>query len=357
MFNNNDSKRSERQNITAGSPSDGPGNPARRRILSTGLTGLGAAAVAVAGPTILGRDAADAQPSDAQPSDVQPSANAGSQKELSGKTAFITGGARGIGLACGEVLAAKGANIALFDIAEPNVPNVQYPLASERDLSQAKARIEALGVRCLTFKGDVRDLEAQKRAVERTVDEFGSLDIVVANAGVSQAGTIKEFSSDDISTVFEINVGGVIKTTQAAAPFMQRQNGGRIIYISSALGRMGNELFPIYTPTKWAVIGFAKSAAVTYGKSNILCNVVAPGLVDTPLADNLTVLRTLMPDTNNPTFDAVAEAGLASSPLNVAHLEVEDVAHAVAFFAGEGTSKVSGEVFDVSYGSLSRSIA
>ncbi|WP_161634930.1 SDR family NAD(P)-dependent oxidoreductase [Leptolyngbya sp. Heron Island J] len=352
MINKNDSKRSERHNIKAGSPSDGPSNPARRRILATGLTGLGAAAVTVAGPTILGTDAADAQPSD-----VQPSLDAESKKELSGKTAFITGGARGIGLASGEALAAKGANIALFDIAEPNIPNVQYPLASERDLSQAKARIEALGVRCLTFKGDVRDLEAQKRAVERTVDEFGSLDIVVANAGVSQAGMIEEFSSDDISTVFEINVGGVIKTTQAAAPFMQRQNGGRIIYISSALGRMGNELFPIYTPTKWAVIGFAKSAAVTYGKSNILCNVVAPGLVDTPLADNLTVLRTLMPGTSNPTFDAVAEAGLAGSPLNVAHLEVEDVAYAVAFFAGEGTSKVSGEVFDVSYGSLSRSIA
>ncbi|NER85191.1 MAG: SDR family NAD(P)-dependent oxidoreductase [Leptolyngbya sp. SIO1D8] len=301
----------------------------------------------MAGPTILGAGAAAAQSS----SDI------GSRRELSGKTAFITGGARGIGLACGEALAAKGANIALFDIAETNVPNVQYPLASERDLREAKGRIEALGARCLTFKGDVRDLEAQKRAIRSIVDEFGSLDIVVANAGVSQAGAIEEFSSDDISTVFEINVGGVIKTTQAAAPNMQRQNGGRIIYISSALGRMGNELFPVYTPTKWAVIGFAKSAALTYGKSNILCNVVAPGLVDTPLADNPTVLSKLMPGVDNPTFEAVTEAGIAGSPLNVAHLEVEDVAHAVAFFAGEATSKVSGEVFDVSYGSLSRSIA
>ena len=342
MTTKNETEGSGRQTITTDGSLDNPSNLDRRRVLAAGL-----GAAAVVAPTILGVGAAAAQSP----------GNTSGRKELSGKTAFITGGARGIGLACGEALAAQGANIALFDIAEANIPNVQYPLASEHDLREAKSRIEALGVQCLTFKGDVRNLEAQKLAMKNTVDKFGSLDIVVANAGVSQAGTIEEFSDDDISTVFEINVGGVIKTTQAAAPFMQQQNGGRIIFISSALGRMGNELFPIYTPTKWAVIGFAKSAALTYGKSNILCNVVAPGLVDTPLADNPTVLSKLMPGVDNPTFGAVAEAGLASSPLNVAHLEVEDVAHAVAFFAGEKTSKVSGEVFDVSYGSLSRSIA
>ncbi|MEM8771518.1 MAG: SDR family NAD(P)-dependent oxidoreductase [Pseudomonadota bacterium] len=342
MTNKTDPNHSERQNIEAGGPSALPSNPDRRRILTTGL-----GAAAVAGPAILGAGAAAAQSS----------SNASNEKELSGKITFITGGARGIGLASGEALAAKGVNIALFDIAETTIPNVQYPLASERDLREAKNRIEALGVKCLIFKGDVRNLEAQKRAIKSTVDEFGSLDIVVANAGVSQAGAIEEFSSDEISTVFEINVGGVIKTTQAAAPFMQRQNGGRIIYLSSALGRMGNALFPIYAPTKWSIIAFAKSAALTYGKSNILCNVVAPGLVDTPLADNPAVLAKLMPGVENPTFEAVAEAGVAGSPLNVAHLEPEDVAQAVAFFAGEGTAKVSGEVFDVSYGSLSRSIA
>ncbi|MEL7238136.1 MAG: SDR family oxidoreductase, partial [Planctomycetota bacterium] len=132
---------------------------------------------------------------------------------------------------------------------------------------------------------------------------------------------------------------------------------GRIIYISSALGRMGNELFPVYTSTKWAMIGVAKSAALCYGKSNILCNVVAPGLVDTPLANNPFVLSKMMPGVENPTFEAVASSGVASSTLNVAHLEAEDVAKAVVFFAGEATAKVSGEVFDLSYGSLARSIA
>jgi NAD(P)-dependent dehydrogenase (short-subunit alcohol dehydrogenase family) len=180
---------------------------------------------------------------------------------LGGKTAFITGGARGIGLATAEELAKAGANIVLYDVASRTLPHVQYPIATEQDFEQAKARIEAIGVRCLTVKGDVRDRDAQAHAMEQTVNAFGSLDIVVANAGVSQAGAIEEFSREEISTVFEINVAGAIKTTQAAVQFMKPQGSGRIIFISSALGRMGNELFPIYTSTKWALIGFAKSAA------------------------------------------------------------------------------------------------
>jgi NAD(P)-dependent dehydrogenase (short-subunit alcohol dehydrogenase family) len=279
------------------------------------------------------------------------------KQELEGKTTFITGGARGIGLATAEELAKAGANIVLYDIASRALPNVQYPIGTERDLEQAKARIEALGVRCLTFKGDVRDRDAQERAMDQAVKTFGSLDIVVANAGISQAGAIEEFSSEEISTVFEINAGGVIKTTQAAVRFMKPQGFGRIIFISSALGRMGNELFPIYTSTKWAVIGFAKSAALSYGKFNILCNTIAPGLANTPLADNDFMLRKMLPDKPNPTFEMLSEKLRPGNPIPMGHVEPEDVAKAVLFFSGSATTKVTGEVFDLSYGSLARSIA
>ncbi|MEO1235738.1 MAG: SDR family NAD(P)-dependent oxidoreductase [Planctomycetota bacterium] len=323
-----------------------PPGPNRRQVLAA--TALGTAIAAA--PAVLGAGRAAAQ-------QAQDAHAVSHRKELAGKVAFITGGARGIGLASGEALAAAGADIALFDVATPDLPHVQYPLASERDLQQAKTHIEAFGVRCLTFRGDVRDLGAQADAMRQTVDAFGSLDIAVVNAGVSQVGAMEDFSADEISTVYEINVSGAIKTTQAAVAHMKPQNAGRIIYISSALGRMGNELFPVYTSTKWAMIGVAKSAALSYGKFNILCNVVAPGLVDTPLANNPFILGKMMPGVENPTFEAVAGSGVASSTLNVAHLEPEDVAKAVAFFAGEGAAKVSGEVFDVSYGSLARSIA
>jgi NAD(P)-dependent dehydrogenase (short-subunit alcohol dehydrogenase family) len=320
----------------------------RRKVLTAATLG----AVSMAASSLLGRSPADSQTA-AKPDRNQALKN----QELEGKTAFITGGARGIGLATAEELAKAGANIVLYDIASRALPNVQYQIGTDRDLEQAKARVEALGVRCLTFKGDVRDRDAQERAMGQAVKTFGSLDIAVANAGISQAGAIEEFSSEEISTVFEINAGGVIKTTQAAVRFMKPQGSGRIIFISSALGRMGNELFPIYTSTKWAVIGFAKSAALSYGKFNILCNTVAPGLVNTPLADNDFMLRKLLPDKPKPTFKMVSEMLRPGNPIPVGHLEPVDVAKAVLFFAGSATSKVTGEVFDVSYGSLARSIA
>ncbi|MEM6379935.1 MAG: SDR family NAD(P)-dependent oxidoreductase, partial [Bacteroidota bacterium] len=240
--------------------------------------------------------------------------------QLSGKTAFITGGARGIGLAIAEEMAQAGANIVLFDIASGQIPHVGYTVATESDLQSAKAKIEALNVKCLAIKGDVRKLDELKNAMLRTVSTFGSLDIVVANAGVTQAGSIEEFSAEEVNVVYDINVSGVIKTTQAAAPIMKQQSFGRIIFIASALGRMGNELFPIYASSKWAVIGFAKSAALTYGKDNIMCNVVSPGLVRTKLADNPYILNKMMPNDPTPSFDRVSEMLKPGNPINIGHL-------------------------------------
>jgi len=319
------------------------GERSRRDAIKTVILG----ATAVATSSVLGAGTISAQDK----------VSGLATKELIGKTAFITGGARGIGLATAEELAKAGANIVLYDIASGQIPNVGYLVANESDLLAAKAKIEALGVKCLAIKGDVRNRKALEIAMGQTVTNFGSLDIVVANAGVSQAGNIEEFSEQDISVVFDINIAGVIKTTQAAAPIMKKQKSGRIIYISSALGRMGNELFPIYTSSKWAVIGFAKSAALAYGQFNILCNVVCPGLVHTKLADNSYVLSKMMPNDPNPTFNRVSEMLRPSNPIPIGHLEPIDIAKAVMFFAGDATAKVTGEVFDISYGSLARSIA
>jgi NAD(P)-dependent dehydrogenase (short-subunit alcohol dehydrogenase family) len=120
---------------------------------------------------------------------------------------------------------------------------------------------------------------------------------------------------------------------------------------------MGNELFPVYTSSKWAVIGFAKSAALSYGKDNILCNVVCPGLARTKLADNEYVLKKMLPHDPHPTFDRVSEMLKPGNPIPIGHLEAVDIAKAVLFFAGDATAKVTGEVFDISYGSTARSIA
>jgi NAD(P)-dependent dehydrogenase (short-subunit alcohol dehydrogenase family) len=324
--------------------------PSRREVIKAGALGVAAVAASsvVAARTGSLQDGAVL---------AQGSGAGSTSKELSGKTAFITGGARGIGLATAEEMAKAGANIVLYDIASGQIPHVGYPVATERDLQSAKAKIEALGVKCLAIKGDVRNRQAQESAMEQAVKNFGSLDIVVANAGITQAGTIEEFSDREISVVFDINVAGIVKTTQAAAPIMKKQKSGRIIYISSALGRMGNESFPVYASTKWAVIGFAKSAALTYGQHNILCNTVCPGLVNTKLADNEYVLKKMLPNDPKPTFDKVSEMLKPGNPMPVGHLEPIDIAKAVMFFASPGTAKVTGEVLDISYGSTARSIA
>ncbi|MBP2831531.1 SDR family NAD(P)-dependent oxidoreductase [Aquimarina sp. U1-2] len=315
----------------------------RRDILKKGALG----ATAVAASTMLGASSVFAQES----------ANNSILAPLSGKTAFITGGARGIGLATAEEFAKAGANIVLFDIATKKVPHVGYALSSERDLASAKAKIESLHVKCLAIKGDVRKLDDLKSAVQKTVDTFGSLDYLIANAGVTQVGAIEDFSAEEIDVVYDINVAGIIKTTQAVAPIMKRQKSGRMVFLSSALGRMGNELFPVYASTKWAIIGFAKSAALSYGKDNITCNVVAPGLVHTPLADNPYVMGKMAPNNPTATFESISESLKPGNPLPVGHLEPEDVAKAIMLFTSEVTTKVTGEVFDISYGSLARSIA
>ena len=311
----------------------------RRQMLRTGT--IGAAAAATATLVSTGQSMA------------QTGAVTG---ELEGKTAFVTGGARGIGLAAADELARAGANIVLFDIATRDVPNVQYPLASAEDLAAAKAQIEAQGARCITVQGDVRDLAAQQSAMAQAVEVFGGLDIVLANAGVSQVGRIEDFSAEEITAQYEINVAGMVKTTQAAVPHLRARGGGRLIYVSSGLGRVGNDLFPVYTSTKWAVIGFAKSAALSYGRDNIMCNVVAPGLVRTPLADNPVILGRMLPNDPNPTFDAVSARLEPGNTIAVGHHEVEDIAKAVMFFAGDATRHMTAEVLDVSYGSAARNI-
>jgi NAD(P)-dependent dehydrogenase (short-subunit alcohol dehydrogenase family) len=316
-----------------------PKYTSRREVLKAVVLGAGSlAATSVLGGTAL-----------AQESDFKLI-----KKELSGKTAFITGGARGIGLAVAEEMAKAGANIVIYDIATEQIPNIGYNLSTESDLQLAKTKIEKIGVKCIAIKGDVRNFKSIESAMAKAVSNFGSLDIVVANAGVTQAGNIEEFSEQEISVIFEINVAGVIKTTQAVAPIMKKQKSGRIIYISSALGRMGNELFPIYTSSKWAVIGFAKSAALAFAKDNIMCNVICPALVNTKLASNPYILKKMAPQ--SPTMETIWEMLKGGNPIAKGYYEPKDIAKAVMIFAGEATAQVTGEVFDISFGTSARNI-
>ena len=298
-----------------------------RRAILTGGVAIGAAA------TLAGEAAGqDASPSGA----------------FSGKTAFVTGAARGIGRACAEALAAGGANVVLFDIAG-QITEVPYPLATAEDLAATKAAIEALGVGCIAVAGDVRDLAAQKAAVERAVAEFGSLDFVIGNAGITQIGGLESFSEDELSLVIDINLKGVIKTVQAATPVLRAQGSGRIVLMSSVTGRAGSASFPVYSATKWGVIGIAKSTALALGPANITCNAVCPTLVHTKLLDNDYVLSNLIPG-QTLTFEQFNEGAKGRHILPVGLYEPSRVGDCVRFLCGEGSALISGDVFDVGAG-------
>lgn len=266
--------------------------------------------------------------------------------ELAGKTAFITGAARGIGLACAEELAKGGANVVLFDIAAQPA-EVPYPLASEQDLADAKAAVESHGVKALAIKGDVRDADALTSAVAQTRSEFGSLDFLIVNAGITQPGRLGGFTEEQVRTINDINLIGSIHTMQAALPVMQAQESGRIVLMASTTGRAGSENFPLYGATKWAMIGLAKSAALSVAAQNITVNALCPTLVRTKLLENDYILNALAPGQGLTfeQFDAIANQQI--HPMNVGFYEPIEVGRATAFLCGEGGKYISGEVIDI----------
>lgn len=264
---------------------------------------------------------------------------------FAGKTAFITGGARGIGRACAEELAKEGANIVLYDVAG-QIETVKYPLATRKDLADAKSAVEALGVRCLAVQGDVRDRADLESAMAEAVSTFGRLDFIVANAGITQIGALDQFTDEEGQTVLDVNLGGVIKTVQAALPILREQKSGRLVLVSSVTGRAGSDRFPIYCSTKWGVIGLAKSVALMMGPHNVTCNAVCPTLVHTKLLDNEYILGTISPD--NPSIEVFnAYAAQTIHPMGVGLYEPARVGQAVKFLCGPDADLISGEVLDI----------
>jgi len=271
-----------------------------------------------------------------------------SDQEFAGRCAFITGGARGIGFATAEVLAQAGANIVLYDIAD-QIEHVPYELATEEDLANAKATIESYGVQCLAIKGDVRDGDLLKDSANQAVSEFGHLDFMFANAGIGQFGPLNRFSQAEVDVVLDINLGGVIRTVQAAIPIMRGQNSGRIILNASITGRRGEPYTPVYSSAKWGVIGLAKGTALLMGRHNVTCNAIAPSFVHTKLLDNPYALAAVSPE--NPSwegFNAWARQSLHALPIGA--FDPIHVANVVRFLCSDAAALISGEVYDIAAG-------
>jgi NAD(P)-dependent dehydrogenase (short-subunit alcohol dehydrogenase family) len=263
------------------------------------------------------------------------------------RVAFVTGGARGIGLKIAETFAGQGVHVVIFDIAS-QINSIKYPLSTKEDLLNAERKIGALGVKCLAIQGDVRNLEDLTAAVDKTIAAFGRLDYVIANAAVTRIGLAESYDAEIVTDMLEVNTGGVLKTIQAVIPVFKKQKSGRIVTLSSVAGRGGAYLFSLYAASKWAVIGLSKTIAQELGSYNVTCNTICPTLVRTPMVDNEHILQGM--NRENPTIEGATDFFRGMHTLPVGILEPKEIADAVKFLCSDEASHISGIVLDVSAG-------
>jgi SDR family mycofactocin-dependent oxidoreductase len=261
---------------------------------------------------------------------------------LDGRVAFITGGARGQGRAHALALAAEGANVVVADAPRPM--NLTYPLGTEDDLRATAKEVEELGGLCLPIAMDVRDAAAVGAAVEETVTSLGSLDILVANAGVVSTGPVEEVTDEIWHQLVDTNLTGVFYTLRAVIPVMRRQRFGRIVVTSSMGGRMGIPELGPYNATKWGVIGLAKSLALEVAKEGITVNVICPTTVHTPM---------VQPAGGEDVPDDLVRRMMKGNPIPRPWTEPEDVSRGLLYLVTD-PGVVTGSVLEIALGGSAR---
>jgi len=195
---------------------------------------------------------------------------------LDGKIALVTGGSRGIGRACSEALAEQGATV---------VVNYVRGEAAAKEVADA---IVARGGKAEICGFDVADTKATETAIEDVIKRHGKLDLLVANAGIAIDGLLLRLKDEDMEKLWTTNVRGAITCARVGMKSMMRQKNGRVVFLSSVVGEMGNAGQTGYAATKAAIIGAAKSIAREYASRNITVNVIAPGFIDTDMTSTMT---------------------------------------------------------------------
>jgi len=242
------------------------------------------------------------------------------QLDFEGRTAVITGGAAGIGLAVARRLAASGARVALWD-------------RDEKMLADAKA---ALGGNALTFALDVTDADAVARVTQATAAACGGIDALVCSAGITGPNVaLADYPVDDWKQVFDVNVNGVFLCNRAVVPVMRNKDYGRIVNIASVAGKEGNPNASAYSASKAAVIGLTKSLGKELAKTGIRANCVTPAAVRTAIFDQMSQQH--------------IDFMLGKIPLG-RFGTVDEIAAMVCWLASEDCSFSTGAVFDLSGG-------
>ena len=244
-------------------------------------------------------------------------------KLLEGKTALITGAARGIGKAIALRFAAEGANIAFTDL-----------VIDENGLA-TQAEIEALGVKAKGYASNAADFNQTKEVVAEVAKDFGSIDILVNNAGITKDGLMMRMTEGQWDAVINVNLKSAFNFINAVLPIMLRQRSGSIINMASVVGVHGNAGQSNYAASKAGLIALAKSIAQEVGSRGIRANAIAPGFIETAMTAQLP--------------DAVREEWKKKIPRRRGG-QVEDIANVATFLASDLSSYVTGQVIQVDGG-------
>ncbi len=242
---------------------------------------------------------------------------------LTGKTAIVTGGSRGIGRAIALCLAAEGANVAV--IYAGNTAAAEETLQAITDKGGS-----AISIQC-----DVANEDAVTAMVKQVKEQFGSIDILVNNAGITRDGLLMRMKTADWQAVLDTNLTGTFFCTKAVTKFMMKQRSGAIVNLTSVVGLTGNAGQANYAAAKSGIIGFTKSVAKELASRGIRANAVAPGCIDTDMTAVLS--------------DAVKEEMLKTIPLGRV-AQPEEVAKAVLFLVSDCASYITGQVLNVDGG-------
>ncbi|MEQ8627579.1 3-oxoacyl-[acyl-carrier-protein] reductase [Ekhidna sp.] len=246
-------------------------------------------------------------------------------KLLEGKTALITGASKGIGKSIAEQFAAQGANVAFTYLS-----SVEKGEVLEKELA-------AKGVKAKGYRSDASDYQAAQDLINSVVEDFGSLDILINNAGITKDNLLMRMSEEDWDAIQNINLKSCFNTVKAACRTMMKQRSGSIINMSSVVGIKGNAGQANYAASKAGIIGFTKSVALELGSRGIRCNAIAPGFIETEMTDALD--------------EKTVQSWRDAIPLKRGG-SPEDVANACVFLGSDMSSYISGQTIQVDGGML-----